>query len=223
MNLSSALSSNTYHPNNTLLPREPYELHQPSDNREKVIILHDSLCGKINETILSRENVKTKKIWAPNFEEMEKTLDEIEHTEVIVVQAFTRDLDNLEVNEMNDRINEIVIKALTKAQKVVVNTIVNREDIQHVGVKAELVNARIKYMYLNHENVLVCDNRNLNDSKFRVRDGLHLTTHGTSILATNLKYKIAEALNIKVIKKDGAYRNRKYNNNYRSFFRDNNG
>ena len=164
----------------------------------------------------------TKKIWAPNLEEMEKSLDEIENTEIIVVQAFTRDIGNLEVHEMNDRINEIVTKALTKAQKVVVSTIVNREDKQHVGVKAELVNAHIKYTYLNHENVIVCDNRNLNESKFRVRDGLHLTPHGISILATNLKYRIAEALNIKVMKKDSTYRNRNYNN-HRSFFRDNNG
>ena len=153
-----------------------------------MIILHDSLCGKINDTILSREKIKTKKIWAPDLEQMETRLNEIENTEVIVIQALTRDLGKHDINYINDRINKVVEKALTKAKNVVISTIINREDEKDNGVKAEIVNAHIKYHYMNHENVTVCDNCNLNDRKFRVRDGIHLTPHGTSIFATNMKY-----------------------------------
>ena len=45
-------------------------------------------------------------------------------------------------------------------------------------------------------------NQNLYDSKFRSDDGIHLTPHGTSVFATNLKHTIAKALNISVIKKE---------------------
>ena len=48
----------------------------------------------------------------------------------------------------------------------------------------------------------LCDNANLNDEKFRWENGIHLTKHGISVLATNLKYKIAEVLNVKVVEKD---------------------
>ena len=197
------------------------ELRQSNLDSEKVVILHDSLCGKINNTILSRERIVTKKVWAPDITEMEKKLNEIEKTEVIVLQALTRDLGNKGVNEINERINEVIAKALTKAQKVVISTIVSREDEKQIGAKAELVNAHIKYKYINDKNVIICDNQNLNDGKFRVNDGLHLTPHGISVLATNLKHKIAEAFNISVIKKENTRRNygsdHRYNN-HRDFF-----
>ena len=153
---------------------------------------------------------------------METRLNNVENTDVIVIQALTRDLSKHDINYMNSRINEVVNKALTKAKKVVISTIVNREDKKDIGVKAGLVNAHIKYHYINHENVIVWDNHNLNDRKFRLRDGIHLTPHGTSIFATNLKYKIAEALKIDVFKKENTRGRRGYNGR-RTFFSDNHG
>lgn len=138
---------------------------------------------------------------------MENKLDEIEQTEVIVIQALTRDLVGQDIEYMNEGINKVVTKALTKAQKVVISTIIRREDEKQIGVKAELVNAHIRYKYVDDENVIICDNHNLYDSKFRVNDGIHLTTHGTSVFATNLKYKIADALNINVVRKENFRRN----------------
>ena len=87
-------------------------------------------------------------------------------------------------------------------------------------------------MFMEDDNVIVCDNSNLQDAKFRVRDGLHLTAHGTAVLANNIKFKVAKALNIQVEKKhknnsDG-YRNggmRNWyadrNTGYRNYFHDN--
>ena len=148
---------------------------------------------------------------------MEKELNKINNTDVIVVQALTRDLSNHEVSDMNNRINQVVDQALTKANKVVVNTIVNREDKRDIGAKAELVNAYVKYHYINNENVIVCDNDNLRDRKFRLPDGIHLTQHGTSIFANNMKYKIAEALKINVIKKEFTRRGPRYNSRHDFF------
>ena len=190
-----------------------------SHDREEVIILHDSLCGKVNETILSREQIITKKIWAPNLKVMESKLDDIEDAGVIVVQALTRDTGNKGVDDIYEHINDVVTKASSKARKVVISTVINREDERNIREKVDLVNAHIKYKYINDEKIIICDNQNLNDPKFRVNDGIHLTPHGISVLATNLKYKIAEALDVKVIKKENGRRNRRYDDRL-SFFND---
>ena len=81
--------------------------------------------------------------------------------------------------------------------------------------KAEFINAHIKYKYDRNENIIICDNSNLLDEKFRTADGIHLTSHGTSVFATNLKYKVAEALGIEVKRKP---RNREQRR--RGFFED---
>ena len=60
----------------------------------------------------------------------------------------------------------------------------------------------LKLKYMDDTHVLICNHDNLRDRKYRQkRDNLHLTEAGTSRLANNLKYKIAESLNIQVVKK----------------------
>ena len=65
----------------------------------------------------------------------------------------------------------------------------------------DLINAYIHFTYGDDEDVIICDNSKLNDPAFRFTDKVHLSDAGTSVLASNLKYSIAEALNVKVIKK----------------------
>ena len=65
---------------------------------------------------------------------------------------------------------------------------------------------------MSNPKVLVCNNENLRDRKYRINDGIHLTEIGTSRLANNLKYKIAEALGIQVEKKSGSYHRPEYHN-----------
>ena len=84
---------------------------------ERVIILHDSLCRNINNTLLSRENVTTKKVWAPDMHEMAKKIEETERAETIVLQAFTRDVSKKSIEEMNEGMNQVVDKALQKSEK----------------------------------------------------------------------------------------------------------
>ena len=58
-----------------------------------------------------------------------------------------------------------------------------------------------KLKYMNHTNVLVCHHDNLRDRRYRGTDKLHLTDPGTSRLANNLKFKIAESLGIEIRRK----------------------
>ena len=132
--------------------------------------------------------------------------------------------------EMETMIKETVAKAATKANKVIISSIVCRDDNEMIKMKAEVVNANLKYAFLNDPKVIVCDNGNLRDKKFRGNDGIHLTPHGTSVFANNLKFKIAESLKISVVRKDrrnyrtenrndriGVYHNRSQYYNERRF------
>ena len=179
--------------------------------RDEVVILHDSMCGKINDSLLSREKVTVKKVWAPDLDHMEEALDDVD-AKVVVLAALTRDLDQMETNEMNERITGLVSKALTKANKVVISTIIMREDVVDIDLKVNLVNAHIKMKYKRNDNVVVCDNYKLDDPTFRKVDKLHLNDNDVSILASNLKYSIAEAVGVQVIKKQ--YQRRDFERRY---------
>ena len=196
---------------------------QIEEKNERVVLLHDSLCKGINDTILRREGIATKKVWAPDLCRMSEAVNSINKTDVIVIGALTRDLDKKNVDEMNKEIESVIGQALTKAEKVVVSTIVHREDLPNIGAKAELVNAKIKYDFRDNERVIICDNYNMYDRKFRGPDKLHLTDHGTAVLATNLKHKICEALGIQVMKKEnrGGYPRNRRPPSTREFFSQN--
>ena len=183
-----------------------------------VVIFHDSLCKHINNTILRNEGVTTTKIWAPTLKEIQEKADDMEHTDVIVIQALTREIsEDCDTEDVVEAVTQTVNKCLLKSDKVVVSSIINREDDDIKGVKAEMVNANVKYRYINNPNVLVCNNDNLHNRKYRTEDKLHLSEHGTSLFATNLKYKISEELDITVEKKRRTDNNqRRFRNNRRN-------
>ena len=60
--------------------------------------------------------------------------------------------------------------------------------------------AHIVLTYTQHDLVTICDNSTLQSREFRY-DKLHLKTDGVRIFASNLKYAIAGAIGIRVIKK----------------------
>jgi hypothetical protein len=170
------------------------------DGQADVVILHDSLCKGINNTIMGREKVSVRKVWAPDLAHMDTALDDI-NAKVIVLQAGTRDINKIEVEEMNEKIVDLVDKALTKADKVVISTIVNRDDIVDINLKVNSVNCFMLLTYTRNENVIVCDNSTWYHRDFHTADKLHLTEEGTSALASNLKYAMAEAADVRVVKK----------------------
>ena len=150
---------------------------------------------------MSKDNVTVTKIWAPTLIDMESKIQEIENTDVIVIQALTRDLDQMDAEELTSKTVDIVETCLEKVEKVVLSSIVNREDDETKRAKAEVINANLKLHYISNPNVLVCHHENLRERRFLKHDKLHLTDYGTSRRANNLKFKIAESLGIEVVKK----------------------
>ena len=52
------------------------------------MIFHDSMCDDINESIMIRENVRTTKIPTLDLVETKRKLEEVGHTDVIVIQVI---------------------------------------------------------------------------------------------------------------------------------------
>ena len=158
-----------------------------------------------------------KKVWAPNMTEMDRALNDVD-AKVVVLQAFTRDLNTMSVEEMNTKIAELVNKALEKAEKVVLSTIIRREDVKHIDLKGNIVNAHMISTYIRNERLIICDNFKLYDSDLREDDKIHLREdNGVPIFATNLKYAIAEASGVEVVQKQQRrnFGNRGYQRNQR--------
>ena len=188
--------------------------------KDVVIILHDSMCKRVNPTLLSKEKIEVKKVWAPDMNKMEEALDRV-NSNVVVLESWTRDLERMEVADINQRIRDIVSKALTKAEKVVITTIINRTDVRDIDLKVDSVNSFIKLNYMRHESVIVCDNHKLYDDHFRIRDRLHLTDDGVSLFASNLKYAIAKGAGVRVVQKHGYDQDyKRYNQHRRESQRD---
>lgn len=171
------------------------------DGTQKVIIFHDSLCRNVNESLMGREDVTVSKVWAPTLMDTQKKVDEVGKVDTIVVQALTRDLAEKSAEEMTSLTYDTVEKCLLKSETVIVSLVVNREDDDTTQAKLGIVNANIRYNYLKNPKVLICHHDNLTDGRYRKRDKLHLTENGTSRLANNLKFKIAESLGITVFNK----------------------
>ena len=150
---------------------------------------------------MSREKVKVTKVWSPTLQQTASKVDDIESAvDTIVVQALTREVSDLQTAEFIVLVEETVTKCLTKSNKVVLSLIVERDDCETARDLAESANAILKTKYKGHESVLVCHHDNIRHKRFRKPDKLHLNDDGTSRLASNLKYKIAQSLNIKVVK-----------------------
>ena len=151
--------------------------------------------------MLSKENVTVSKIWAPKLKDVQREVDILEeNVDVIAIHSMTNDLGDCSVDEIVNLVIDVAEKCCLKAKKVVISSIVNRDDNILMDTKAEAVNANIKLKFVNNPNISLCGNENLKDKKFR-SDLIHLTDRGVSRLANNLKYKIAGALGIPVKKK----------------------
>ena len=168
-----------------------------------VVLFHDSICNNINTTMMNRENVTITKKWGPTLRDIQEQVVDINfcHADRIVLQCLTREVGDMSTEDFTELTFDTVEKCLTKADKVIVSLIVDREDNYETRAKAEAANAMIKLKYVDNLKVLVCHHDNLRGRKFKARDMLHLTDPGTSRLANNLKFKIAESLGIQVVKK----------------------
>ena len=75
-----------------------------------------------------KENVVRTKIWSPTLRETQVKVDKIDRTKRIVLQGLTRQVPDMSTEELTSLTFSTVEKCLTKADKVILSLIVDRED-----------------------------------------------------------------------------------------------
>jgi hypothetical protein len=101
------------------------------------------------------------------------------------------------VTKLDDVVELITSKWL--GTKTIISLTTPRNDKEIHRINSELVDALLKKKYLSHDDVLISDNQNLwcsSPDRVLVKDKLHLSTDGTSILAPNLKRSLHHILGI---------------------------
>ena len=178
-----------------------------------VVMFDDSLGKKINDTLLSRENLKTRKILTYTLEETKTELEKIkEAPKAIVYHVGTNNVKKDPPEKITKMINEVV--NLAQATKVIISNIVSRDDDHVFQTNLEFINANINMKYIKAPNISTIKHFNIGKIN-RARDGTHLNTIGTSKLACNIKHAVAKALSIDVIRKPFKdKKDQRYNHSY---------
>jgi hypothetical protein len=130
--------------------------------------------------------------------------EDIPSADLVVLHVTTNDLTTMSASTAANNTKEFIndIKTRMEKPKIVLSLPINRQDQILLNDKVNGFNSLIRE-YLDGENAIsLCQNRNLGiqgcmpDSRFLARDGVHLTPHGTSRLANNMRTSIETALNI---------------------------
>ena len=87
---------------------------------------------------MGRDDVKVNKVWAPTLEEIQNKVLLMENVHTIVVQALTRDLGEMDVEEFLPKLYETVEKCSHKAEKIILSLVVRRyDDARDIESKVE--------------------------------------------------------------------------------------
>ena len=95
-NLVLALERN----NKEVLPRNlrSININEHEWKTQETVIFHNPLIvNDINETILSKEKVTVKKVWAPTLPEIQQHAERMENTDSIVIESLTRSYSGKDV------------------------------------------------------------------------------------------------------------------------------
>ena len=99
----------------------------------------------MNPTILSREKITTKKMWALTLADVQKELTETPKSDAVILQPLTRSLNNTSAEDSINQTTETIEMCSAKVDRVVLSTIISRDDDPIVDAKADLVNANLTY------------------------------------------------------------------------------
>ena len=123
-------SPTTVASNNTTTSRNSSTRDNGSPVTPNVVLFHDSICNNINTTMMNRENVTITKKWGPTLRDIQEQVVDINfcHADRIVLQCLTREVGDMSTEDFTELTFDTVEKCLTKADKVIVSLIVDRED-----------------------------------------------------------------------------------------------
>ena len=175
----------------------------PPPRLPDVIFFHDSLGKPINKTISAREGLITKKIQTARLHKVQEEIDKMPASSaprLFVIHVGTNDLHYDTVDDILDKYVKLVSSIHEKfpQAKVLVSHIVIRNDNESLHLMLDLINASLSIEFADNNQIKVCRHLNIGVEHLKKRDGVHLTDAGTVNLSKNLRYAVANCLNVKL-------------------------
>ena len=140
------------------------------------------------------------------MEETETTVSELEFTtkpDAFVLHSVTNDIKTHSPQDCVDKMEDIiqVLKGKFDSTKIIISLPTPRLDNSTVNNKSFQLSAMLKENFQNDEAIYMCDNSNLAYKGEALKryvgdDGVHLTTHGVSLFASNIRDTIDEVLDL---------------------------
>ena len=168
------------------------------------MILHDSLGFGINAGIMSKQQLKTVKTTCFKLDHVAAEITKLKASshrpKALVIHSGTNDLkDGASAEDIIRKYEEIIqdVNANILGTKVVVSTIVPREDSRKLQRNVEYINAYLNRKYGDSEEATIVMNNDIRGYRYKKRDGVHLKEDGSSRLGSHLNKGIKRALNIK--------------------------
>ena len=180
------------------MPSQQQQHSTKHSHNPDVVFFHDSLGHAINEGIMSKQGLTTRKIVSYTLEDVEHNIRDLRsQPKAIVIHSGTNDIKNgVSAEEIIDRYQHIVrdLKNKFRDTEVILSSIAPREDNDWGQRQVEYINAAVNRKL--GDNVTFVCNRDLWGRGVKKRDGVHLTEAGTSILASHIKAGITQVLEV---------------------------
>jgi hypothetical protein len=150
------------------------------------------------------QNCNVKILSAKSCEEVENKIDEIDtDCDLIVLHMFSNDVRKLDTEKYVKVHDDLISKLQRQCQfaQIVISLTFHTVKDTSIYIKIECCIVLIKYKYLNHATVQICENSSLNNfgSPVKIifaRDGIHLSEEGMTICVTNIKFAIRRSLKL---------------------------
>jgi hypothetical protein len=162
---------------------------------------------------------------------LQQTEEEVKHLEttptLLVLHSLINDLKSKSPSDCVDKMCDIVddIRELYPKTKIIISLPTPRNDSNDFNIKGQLISVMIKDKLRGNTTVSFCDNSNMCYKGEALslyisdQDGYHLSPNGISILESNIRDSIDEALNLpkripRLEYRQYPRRDRGYDNNY---------
>ena len=129
--------------------------------------------------------------------------------DAIVLHSITNDIKSNTPSNCVGKMTNLVKVTSEKfpGSKIIISLPTPRSDDSTHNNNAQIISAMLKEEYKEHSMISLCDNSNLSYKGEPIikyideRDGVHLTTDGVSVFASNIRYALDKALDIHVPKR----------------------
>ena len=181
---------------------QKFPLDEPAGHIDKdLVFIHDSIGKGITDGIMSKYQLTTSKVVSYTQEQAHRSINNITgNPKAIILHVGTNDIkNNIDADVIISNYECLVgqIKQNHPETKVILSSILPREDNHTFQRNVEYVNAAINRKFATVDDVVIIRNSDIYGKKLKRHDGIHLTDQGISRLASHIRDSVLTALKIK--------------------------